>query len=159
MKLVPLVGEDCGGMPALALRKYTDQKSVEAIEALAKQAVVRNAIKIHSKGVFGFPTRNILSYIDNTDRSIKGIEGCMTSSTNIGTPTQVAVFPCGAYHGPHPELATGGAGPMLTKVPTAGDWNFGVRIGLGVCLVAIPVFGLGLAVLGVVAGQAGAAVG
>ena len=27
MKLVSLVGEDCGGMPALALRKYTDKRN------------------------------------------------------------------------------------------------------------------------------------
>jgi hypothetical protein len=35
-----LVAEDCGGMPALALRKYTDEQSIEAIEQLAKQAAV-----------------------------------------------------------------------------------------------------------------------
>ena len=38
MKLVSLVGQDCGGMPALALRKYTDEKDIEAIEELAKPA-------------------------------------------------------------------------------------------------------------------------
>ena len=39
-ELVWLVEQDCGGMPALALRKYTDKKSIEAIEELAKPTAV-----------------------------------------------------------------------------------------------------------------------
>jgi hypothetical protein len=40
MKRVSLVGEDCGGIPALALRKYTNEKNIETIEELAEPTAV-----------------------------------------------------------------------------------------------------------------------
>lgn len=51
MKRVSLVGEDCGGIPALALRKYTNEKYIETLEELVEPTAVfdtRSKIKLTS---------------------------------------------------------------------------------------------------------------
>ena len=68
MKRVPLLGEDCGGIPALALRKFTNEKNTAAIEELAKQtAVFDTQSKSKLTMASDVTAINILSDIDDID--------------------------------------------------------------------------------------------
>ena len=44
MKRVSLVGEDCGGIPALALRKYTNEKYMKLSKSLYIESCFRHEL-------------------------------------------------------------------------------------------------------------------